>query len=633
LCYNEDGELSFISKPNRYSSFEITILSENTLTISYRLGYELYYLMYSNGNFYFDRNFNYVYALFYFTKNKNTYYLYKKLNQVFYVVGINSQTSLLSINVDLKNYKNYPCLLNYYIQDLKPDLNTSWCSYNTLYKNSLLVNDKKSISNLTNNNLIYSNYTYITGDSIEANFLTLKNQNTIKNYSYRADNLNNSNPNIPNVMMRNYTSLNTGNKQELGNDCITLTFETYNTDYIFKSDSFTKFKVPQNIYPFSQLNINDSQFLKSGAIAGENPYFSDKVYFKDQRPGKQDGKYLCTWLSGGSENAIWVDRYYVPQDYEGAKNSETESSIYADDRISSYLDKELKSSEYYTNFNWHDSPESEAEYSPQKIKDAIWGEYFFDKISDLILLPEGEYVYQRIGDAYISKLLNGLADSLISNGLSGFKRTDGFEYTFEEDIDDIIYEFKGQQYNMIEEYRNVNLNSEFTVTFAMNSDNWKAGFGHCVMGSYNDRGFGIFSDEKVTPFVMVQNGRSINILNTNFDVIDTVYLSQDELDMKAILKTTSTDTQTTSTISITSFFVKDVIRTDHLDIFMPSVAKNTYTIVNSEIKAEPQDCGILYADEEDLLRAISPDNVTVKGTPIQKIQIEQCFISDLFKTR
>ena len=143
LRYNEDGNLSLISKPDRYSSFEITILSENTLTISYRLGYELYYLMYNNGKFYFDTNFNYVYALFYFTKNKNTYYLYKKLNQVFYAVYIDSETSLLSLISDLKNYKNYPCFMNYYIQELKPDLNTSWCSYNTLYKKSLLVNDKK----------------------------------------------------------------------------------------------------------------------------------------------------------------------------------------------------------------------------------------------------------------------------------------------------------------------------------------------------------------------------------------------------------------------------------------------------------------------------------------------------------
>jgi hypothetical protein len=631
LKYNKDNKLSMSSTADRYTSFEIQILSDNTLLILYRLGFDVFYLTCDGTNFYFTKNFEYAKAVFYFLKNKNIFYFYKKIGSTFKIVK--STSTGISLSDDLVNYKKYPCYLNFYIQELTPDLNTSWCSYNTLYKNSLLVNPAKSLSNLSNNTLVYSNYTYITGDTIEANFLTLKNQNTLKNYSYRADGLANSNPNIPNVNMRNYTSLNTGNNQELGTDAIAFTYEIYNTDYVFKADYLTKFKTPDSLYPFDKLNINDSQFLKSGAIAGANPYFADKIFFRDLRDGKSDGKYICTWLSAAGDTAVWVDRYYLPEQYAGSEAYSVEPTIVYTDKLLDYLETPLASADYYDNFNWHTTPASEALFTPQTIKDAIWGEYFFDKKSDLILLPEAEYVYQRIGEEYISRLLNGLSAALISDGLSGFKRNDGFEYTFDASIDDIVYEFTGKEYNLIEEYRKVNDNSEFTLSFTMNSNDWSKGFGHSVMGSYNDRGFGVFSDEKITPFIMIQNGRSVNILNTNFDIIDTVYLTQNELDLKTKTTVVETTTDSTSTTYITGFFVKDVIRTDHLDVFCPSITKYNDTIENSELLSIKSGCGILYADEEEFTRALSPDNVVQSGTEIRKIQLEQCYISTLVKIR
>jgi hypothetical protein len=631
LKYNSDNTLGFASASNRYTSFEIQILTDNTLLILYRLGFEVFYLTCDGTNFYFSNDFNYAKIVFYFLKNKNTFYLYKKIGSIFKI--ITPTATGISLSDDLINYKKYPFYLNFYIQELAADLNTSWCSYNTLYKNSLLIDASKSSNNLTNNTLVYSNYTYITGDSIDANFLTLKNQNTLKNYSYRADCLTNNNPKVPNVGMRNYTSLNTGNNQELGSDSITFTYEIYNTDYVFKADHLTKFKTPDSLYPFNQLNINDSQFLKAGSIAGANPYFADKIFFRDLRDGKSDGKYICTWLSAAGDNAVWVDRYYLPEQYSDASAYSVEPAIVYTDKLLNYLETPLASADYYDNFNWHTTPASEALFTPQTIKDAIWGEYFFDKKSDLILLPEAEYVYQRIGEEYVSRLLNGLSAALISDGLSGFKRNDGFEYSFEEPIDDIIYEFNGKEYNLIEEYRKVNENNEFTLSFTMNSDNWSNGFGHSVMGSYNDRGFGVFSDEKITPFIMVQNGRSVNILNTNFDIIDTVYLTQNELDLKSITKVIETTTDSTSTTYITGFFIKDVVRTDHLDFFAPTVSKYNDTIENSELLSIKSGCGILYADEEEFTRALSPDNVVQHSTTIRKIQLEQCYISTLVKIR
>ena len=631
----------FDSKNDRYTSFEIFLLSENLCQIYFVDGFDIYYLSYESGNFTFSKKYNFGNSIFQYIKNKNVFYFQKKISNNLKTLSIINDQFVFSDDI----YSSNPATLNFYLQDFNFNANTSWASYEKINKNKLSVNPENSILDCSNNILIYNNYTYISGSEIEANFLTLKNQHSVKNYSYRADNLNNTNPNIPNIELRNYNSLDTGLNQELGFDSIVLSYDTYNSDYIFKADRYTQFQMPDSSYPFEQLNINDSLLFRNGAIAGDTPYHSDKVFFKDIRTGISNAKYLCTWLSGDERRAVWVDRYYYPEKTPFASALSTTSDLVFLDKIEEYLNTTLAPSAYYDNFIWQTSIGEEIDSTPQKIKDAIWGEVFFDKISDVILAPNQEYVYHRLGEKYADQILNALSASLLSDGLLPIRRYDGFEFIFDQASGDITYEFTGNEYSLIDNYRKINNTNEFTLAFSMNSNNWESGFGHEIMGSFNDRGFGVFSDERITPFIMVQDskenyiyntsfqeGRTVDIYNTSFQKIDSVYLSQDELNVQALSSQTNNDNiAVTTTVYITSFLVKDLIRTDHLNFFSPTIRNyNNVTTYRNDAIINRRECGILYTNEDEISRILSPNNVFgFDNTEITKIQIEQC----KFKTR
>ena len=58
-----------------------------------------------------------------------------------------------------------------------------------------------------------------------------------------------------------------------------------------------------------------------------------------------------------------------------------------------------------------------------------------------------------------------------------------------------------------------------------------------------DKGLSLLSDTKVTPFITVQNGKSIYVYNTDFNLVDE------------------------SVLSLESNYVKDLYRSDHLDSY------------------------------------------------------------------
>ncbi len=632
LSIDKNYNVSLLKNVDRKCIFEILLLNENLCQISYRDGFDSYYLNYEANTFVFSKKYDLTLNQLYYIKNDNKFYFFKKIGNTKKVLSI--VDGKLTCTTD--SYLNNEIILNFYIQEFSFNGNSSWASYQKYNKNALQINPEKSILDCSNNILIYNNYTYISGSEIEANFLTLKNHHTNKNYSYRADNLQNTELNIPNIKIREYNSVNTGLNQELGFDSIVLTYDLYNGDYTFHKDSYTNFKIPHSTYPFEQLNINDSLLFRNGAIAGNTPYHSDKLFFKDSRKNTETTRYLCTWLSGSTDNATWVDRYYYPEKCNFAASLSTVPEFTFYDEIESYLNTVLAPSAYYDNFIWQNNFLSELQNTPQKIRDAIWGEYFFDKKSDVILVSDQEYIYQRIGEKYAQKILDALSGSIISDGLTPFRRYDGFEFIFDEASNNINYEFTGNEYSLIEDYRKINDTNEFTLSFSINSYNWPSGFGNQIMGSFNDRGFGIFSDEKITPFIMVQEGRMANIYNSSFEKIDSVYLAQDELDMVALSTVINNDNiKKVTKYDTTTHAIKDIIRTEHLNFFSPTVKSITATFTE-EINAiiNRKECGILYTDEKITSRILSPNNVfAIDGTSMEKIQIEQCKFKTRFKSR
>ncbi|NBP03806.1 MAG: hypothetical protein EBU90_27645, partial [Proteobacteria bacterium] len=229
-------------------------------------------------------------------------------------------------NIDYNTWGVDPTVTNGFfisndaITDITPKLNTSWVSYDTVNINSGKIVDGQSVYNVKGNNLIH--YEYNTGNNT-LKVLKLKNNISEKNVGNRASYIYDTNTktgsigrtNKPAPFFREYTTIHTGGDSEKSYNDLTLSYVTYDKDYIINPDQLTKIVTPSSLYPFTQINVNDTTFVKNGAFGSPIPQLSDKIFTND--PGDSNGsapRYLVTWLSAGyvGDFGLWVDRYYYP---------------------------------------------------------------------------------------------------------------------------------------------------------------------------------------------------------------------------------------------------------------------------------------------------------------------------------
>lgn len=608
------------------TNFEIEISSDKVnCSIAHQSGFDRFYLHY-NGSFYFSKNKSALFSQFKYVLQNNKFFLFAKRTVNLFSIALNTINNTLEA-LPYTGWRNNGFDVNFYVQDHVYDIDASWASYDARDRNKLAVDPSRSKNHLANNSIVYNNYTYVTGGEIQANFISLKNNHTHKNNSYRSDNLTKTDFNTPNVHARDYTSMHTGVNQEGGSDAITLTYEFYNADYKFVADKYTIFTTPPSLYPYEQLNVNDTLLSRNGSIAGDTPYTADKIFCKDARARKMDGQYMCTWLSGGdpTQESIWVDRYYLPDKTTFAAALTSKSYYSYVSPVERYITASLPVSGYYdTPFVW-ESIEEELAHTPQTLKDVLFGEYFFDKKSDLVFVPSSEYIYYRVGNNYVDTVLESLSGSLIQNGLN-LKTAKGVDLVYDVATDTIDYDLNNDSYSMLESFRGVNETNEMTISFWMHADDWKKSFGHEILGNYNDRGFGVFNDQVVTPIITVQDDRKILFLNTDFDVIDTIYLSQSAIAPQIQERRVSDGTYITTYKDIQGYKIKDIHRTDHLDIMLPTIGAYTDTLTSiaadPHAVSPPPTCGLL--NTEDNTPLLLDNNFTTNNTSITGIIIEPC---------
>jgi hypothetical protein len=526
--------------------FEISLLSDGlNATVSHRSKERIeYYLNLDNNQFKFsvlsaaeDYLFNYI-----LDKENGKLALFKDSKLV------TASSNLLTFDNVIENFKTKYFNVNYYIQKISPKLNTSWVSYDPTHKNAYDVVPNKSANNLENNFLISTQYSYVTGDTLVANILNLKNQKTHKDYSYRSNFLEKTNDGVPNVDNRKYARLFTGNDQETGDYGITISYEFYNADYKFEADKYTIFITPESLYPYEKININDLKWNKSGSIAGENPYMSDKIFQKKENMGGAEGHYLCSWLHKDKNGeSTWLDRYYYPEKTSYAAALSTSFNFNYVDPIYTLLQKKLSASEYYDVPFIYNTAQEEFNNIPQTGHSALYGTAFFDKRSDLTILPNSEYIYHRIGNNYVDSIVSSIETSLIKNGLILKNHKNAEISTTTEDLKQIEYVLNNDSYDIILDYEGINNSHEFTISFDMKSDDWSKGFGHQIFGNLNDKGIALFDDEKVTPLIMIQNNKTVTVYNTNFEILDYASLVNEE--------------------NLGDSIIKDLYRTDHLDAY------------------------------------------------------------------
>ena len=439
-------------------------------------------------------------------------------NMVLSEVKTNTPIAFNSSNRFIIEYSNR-------IQQISPKLSTSWAAYKR--NSNMLLDPTRSAASLPSNYIFSTQYSYITGNSVTYNLFDLKNHLSDTGRSLRGDYLTTSNNSLrPNVNMRNYEALHTGSIQEKGNEDMTLTYTMYNKDYTFRADEYTVFVTPASIYPFTRININDTLLSKSGAFAGDSPHTSDKIFAKIDENFTYGGKYLCTWLSGGGSNStsLWVDRVYDP----------------ALTDVANALSGSSKT--YYT----FESPKNVVRRSD------ITDNHYYDVISSLSILPQSEYIYQRIGKTYVNNFIKHLDDVLIFDQIYPRSAGGGFIEYGNIDKDSIVY-------NMSDNYYTSDIGdraaAKYTFCFWLEADDWSKKFGNSLAGSIVNQGIAIVNDDAITPFILIQSDDNVLVYNTSFKLVDTINFNGE--------------------------YIKHIIRTSHLNSFYVTTTSNNIFKVQS----------------------------------------------------
>jgi len=389
------------------------------------------------------------------------------------------------------------------------------------------------------NFLINTEYENISAAEIDINITPLKNHLTPENLQSKS----NPFPGYYDTDFRDYFKIFSGTNQIEGDQDLVFSYSSYTGKIDLYADKLTYFHMPQDMSPWKWLNINYRQALSSidgyvtwpsdyaedqgnpkfrdlvglleaGAIAGDTPYTSDKMYkkrgdYKDNtnwgESEDENGTWLCAWLcdriSAGTREYIidseksgpvWLDRYYNP---------EILSKRDALDATATCFDS-------YT----------------QGASSSIRKSGIIDIISHLKLEPGVLYAYHHIGSNDTKNIISSFDDILVHNNLVAYTGVSGNSssliapYTSSDGY--VTYSFDGSTYG-----KTITPDSPFTdfcLSFWLHSDDWKKPFGHQILGNYTNDGIGILNDECITPFITLFGSDEIQILNTDFTVLNTI---------------------------------------------------------------------------------------------------------------
>lgn len=400
-----------------------------------------------------------------------------------------------------KNFKYIPNSYSKYIS-----------SYNT---DTVDLDTSTVVDHISNNYFVYTNnfnfYDSKTTSNenkitTHADFFPLKNQATLHEY-YAQNNHFNSEPTYLN---RVYEKVNAGTNQQRGYDKIGLSYNIGTYDIIFKPNKLTYFTTPDSMAPYTILNIKDSKLETLGAVAGDNPLMSDKVFKRRENVKNNsfsddpDPVYLCSWLSGSSTgDRKWIDRYYNPavSDFSNA----------------------LSGTSHYNVITAAGAQSTET----------------FDVSSSLTFEPNNDYIFYHVGDKDYNNLFKAY----------------NTKYNVAENLEYINYKGVPTAPNKVKEEDELILDGEtfgrfntdttgdFSTSFWLHTKDNTLPFGYQIAGNYFDEGFGIFNTDLVTPNIIlpvenVESGLTSKLLflNNDFEIYDEVIVMDGptEIEIKGI---------------------------------------------------------------------------------------------------
>jgi len=416
------------------------------------------------------------------------------------------------------------------------NLQNNWVSYQTIgNSNSLITNKTKSYQDVTNNYLLTSQYHNIDNNKMNVDVLQLKNQLTPTGNTNR----NNPFPNLLDCDHRRYDRVfaSTHLDESAG---LHLGYNNYEHEVTLLPDRVTYFNTPQDMYPYDRININDSGLTQSGAIGGDTPINSDKIFkkaaaYKYNTPygtpsDEETGNWLCSWLKSNigvdwdemttfKENVIvnyknkvykslidnsnrrpttnpnhwqeteqpppvWVDRYYNPEKFS------TQKALEFENQYASYTSKF------------------------ENIVESLGAQnnYVFDKISDLTFEPGSLYAYYRIGPEQIQIMIDSSERTMVHQGVTPAYKQDRQTVL---NIQDDLY-FTGEEYIQTQTPSNIT-NSDFTISFQLKLDDWSKPFAGQFLGNYTNQGVGIFNRMNLTPYLNFITENEVKVYNTQMN--------------------------------------------------------------------------------------------------------------------
>lgn len=365
-------------------------------------------------------------------------------------------------------------------------------------KDSVELNLETTTTSVSNNYLSFGSiYTLKYHDKTEdaelgsratlgVDILPLKNQATLEEY-YSP---NNHYSNETSDLNRVYEKIYTGTNQSQGYDKVYLSYNIGTKDLHFSPSKLSYFTTPASLSPYSVLSINDSKIGKLGAIAGNNPLLSDKIFkrrldFKDNNfTDNINPVYLCSWLSGSEDGKTkWIDRYYNP-DSANFSEAVTGTSFY----------------ETVTGNN--------------KQEDIL-----FDIDSQLTFEKNNDYAFYHIGERDYHNHISSLNKYNLIKDLQVLDKT-GAQASYNLVKSDIELDLDGNRFAKFKSDHK----GTMSLSFWLSASDYSKPIGYQLIGNYFEQGFAIFNTDLVTPDFLLPYGHKILLFNNDLEVYDEIEL-------------------------------------------------------------------------------------------------------------
>lgn len=418
-------------------------------------------------------------------------------NNRFYIIRKNGDT-LSAVDAQIYGSLNSDIFATTYKTRQNVVLLNNYIYYDKHNIEDFKVNDTATIRDIPQNHLVYYNYesdlNFASGADVYVDFYKAKN--VLSNDYYINDKL----PFNPSVVQRKYTTILSKQNSETYNGDLQLNYNYYTKDYNFVADKTTKFVMPETLYPYKSINIDDSGLVNNGSYGGLTPVFSDKVY-KDLNSNtnvvnynEANGSYLCTWLYTDTAQltSYWVDRYYFPKRITtNVAFSGTPNQIYTyTNAVSTYL-----------NSNY---PNSIVNY--------------YDLRSSLTFEPSSTYLYSRIGNKYINKVVDTYpvaANTFTTYRFNSYETSNNDSITFDKNYG---------SFNLTP----TNNDNSFTLSFDLITPNLSSINCSVIIGNNFDEGITIYKggvNNIYTPGFFLITPTEITFCDKNYNHVFNLNLS------------------------------------------------------------------------------------------------------------